>query len=285
MITIPLQIRPSDHDSLGHINNATYVAYVQHAVAELLARQGFVSDWQGSGSYAWTMQDLAVEYRLASSFGDQIAARVWLAEVEEGWPTFGCDIMRSDGNDEQVAIRSSSRWQRQDSKTGEAARLPPAFLITAEGGSESLLRPLKIPAIAGEVRRYHWRHVVERTEVGLAGKIHPHVLFRWIEESILSASAEAGWPIERYLASDFIVFQMRHDASFHSRPAMGEVMEITSRLVNVRRLRGTWQNEIKSLDDGRSIATNYSTGVFLNLAGRPTSPPAGMIEALQQPIS
>ncbi|MFN2224145.1 MAG: acyl-CoA thioesterase, partial [Candidatus Promineifilaceae bacterium] len=133
------------------------------------------------------------------------------------------------------------------------------------------------------VRRYNWRHWVHRRVVGRGGGAHPHVLFEWIEESILCASEEAGWPIERCLAEDFIVLQMRHDASFHSSPLLGEALEITSRLVNVRRLRGSWHNEIRSLADGRLLASNYSTGVFLNLDGRPTAPPPGMMEALQKP--
>jgi acyl-CoA thioester hydrolase len=284
MIAIPLQIRPSDQDSLGHINNAVYVAYVQHAVAELLARQGFVCDWQGSGSHAWTMQELAIEYRQASSFGDQITAQVWLAEADQVRPLFGCEILRGFEGDQQVAMRASSRWQREDQETGEAAKLPPAFLETATGNNEDLPRPFKLPAIDGDIRRYRWRHVVERNEVGPGGWVHPNVFFKWIGESILSASAEAGWPIERYLAADFIVFQMRHDVKFHSRLALGEAVEIDSRLVDVRRLRGTWQNEITKIADGYNVATNYSTGVFLNLSGRPASPPPGMIEALRQPI-
>jgi len=284
MIVIPIQIRPSDQDSLGHINNAVYVAYVQHAVAELLARHGFVNDWQGGGPCIWTMQELAIEYRHASSFGDQIAARVWLAEAGQIRPLFGCEIHRNYEGDQQLAIRASSRWQRQDLETGEAVKLPPAFLETATGGNEDLPRPFNLPAIDEDARRYQWRHVVERNEVGPGGWVHPHVLFKWIEESILSASAEAGWPIERYLAADFIVFQMRHDLKIHARLALGEAVEVISRLVNVRRLRGTWQNEIRRMADGHIVATNYSTGVFLNLSGRPTSPPPGMIEALQQPI-
>jgi acyl-CoA thioesterase FadM len=76
---------------------------------------------------------------------------------------------------------------------------------------------------------------------------------------------------------------MRHDASFFSAPLLREAVEVTSRMINVRRLRGTWHNELRSLADGRLLAVNYSTGVFLNLDGRPTSPPPGLIEALQQP--
>lgn len=285
MIAIALQIRPSDHDSLGHVNNAAYVAYVQHAVAEFLTQGGLAADWRASGPCYWMMEELAIEYRQASAFGDQLVAHVWLAEVDQKRPLFGCTLQRSDENGRPVVIRSHSRWQRRDSSTGTATELPAAFLETAGLESGDLPRPFEAPPAATEVRCYRWRHSVERSEVGPDGRLHPHVLFEWIEESILRASAEGGWPIERCLAEDFVVYQMRHDASFHSQPVLGDSVEIVSRLVNARRLRGTWQNEIRSLVDGRLLATNYSTGVFLNLDGRPTSAPPGMIEALQAPIT
>lgn len=281
---IHLQIRPSDCDSLDHVNNSAYVAYMQHAVAELVARQGFAADWSESGPCRWLMLDLAIEYRLASSFGDQLMARIWLAEPDALQPVFGIEIVREDGESRQTVIRSRASWQRQETRTGQPATLPDSFLRSLTDGAGALPRAFKVPGETSGVRRYQWRHKIERAEVGLGGKAHPHVLFEWIEESILSASAAAGWPIERCLASDFVVFQMRHDTRFLSQPALGDSIEITSRLVDVRRLRGTWQNEIRDVANGQLLANNYSTGVFLNLAGRPTSPPAGMMEALQRPI-
>ena len=284
MTVISLQIRPSDCDSLDHVNNSAYVAYVQHAVAERLAGQGFAADWSESGPCRWVMQDLAIEYRLASSFGDQLAAQVWLAEVDAIRPMFGCEIVRWNGDDRQVVVRSQSRWQRQEAGSGQPVTLPDALLTALAKDAGNVPRRFKAPGDADGVRRYRWRHRVERAEVGLAGLAHPHVIFEWIEESVLSASAAGGWPIERCMALDFVVFQMRHDASFFGQPALGQTLEITSRLVDVRRLRGTWQNEIRDTSDGRLVVKNYSTGVFLNLAGRPTSPPPGMMEALQTPL-
>ncbi|UCG24279.1 MAG: acyl-[acyl-carrier-protein] thioesterase [Chloroflexota bacterium] len=284
MTSITLQVRPSDCDSLDHVNNSAYVAYVQHGVAERLSGLGFAADWSESGPCRWEMQDLAIEYRLASSFGDQLAAQVWLAEADAIRPVFGCEIERWNGDDRQVVVRAESRWQRLEAGSGKPVTLADAQLSALNKDAGNRPRRFKRPADSDGHRRYHWRHRVERAEVGLARLAHPHVVFEWIEESVLSASAAGGWPIERCLEADFVVFQMRHDTTFFGQPALGQALEITSRLVDVRRLRGTWQNEIRDVDSGRLLVNNYSTGVFLNLAGRPTSPPPGMMEALQSPI-
>jgi acyl-CoA thioester hydrolase len=284
MITIPLQIRPSDQDSLGHVNNAAYVAYVEQAVAEFLARQGFAAEWRDASSpHYWMMDELAVEYRLAASFGDQLAAHVWLAEAHENRPLFGCRVILQVDGQEQEVVRARSQWRRCSASSGAEAQLPSSFLALAGQDGGELPRPFSVQVEERKLRRYHWWHVVERCEVGAGGRAHAHVLFEWIEESILCACDEAGWPISRLLAANFVVYQMRHDASFFSPALLGEAVEVTSRLVNVRHLRGSWHNEIRSRSDGRLLATDYSTGVFLNLEGRPTTPPPGMIEALQEP--
>jgi acyl-CoA thioesterase FadM len=281
MKNIPIQIRPSDHDSLGHVNNANYVAYVQHVVAEWLSSHGVAAGWRDRASTYWMMQELAIEYRLASSYGDRLFANVWPVEYDEGQPVFGSEIYRLDGETRQVIARSRSRWQQRRSSTDEAVAATGEWPGPANAASGDLPRPFKAPVESKNARRYRWQRSVERSEIGPGNRIHPHVLFEWIEEATLHASTESGWPIERYLAEDFIVFQMRHDASINSLPVLGEVMEVTSRMISARRLRGTWHNEIRSQSDGRLLATNHSTGVFLNLDGRPTSPPPGLIEALQ----
>lgn len=278
------------------MNNSAYVDFVHHAVAEWLSGLGFAADWTDQGLFRWAMRELAIEYRLASSFGDRLAAQVWLVTPDALEPVFGCQIVRIGGevgattgsdvmNDEkQVIVRSQGRWQRQEKGTDQPVVLPETFLATPAHETGEVPRAFKRPANAQDLRRYHWRHLVERAEVGSGGRTHPHILFEWVEESILSASGTAGWPIERCLAADFVVFQMRHDAVFHSQPVLGQTVEITSRLVEVRRLRGTWQNEIRDKAGGRLLVEDFSTGVFLNLSGRPTSPPPGMMEALQNPV-
>ena len=99
-------------------------------------------------------------------------------------------------------------------------------------------------------------------------------IYQWIEEGVFDASGQGDWPFERCLAAGFVVFQMRHDTEFYTLPRLGDDLRFTNRLVDVRRLRGTWLNEIHRRSDGRLLARNYSTGVFLDLSGRRRHQPA-----------
>ncbi len=46
---LPLQIRFSDVDSLGHVNNAFYLSYFELARMELFKLSGLKIDWQKTG--------------------------------------------------------------------------------------------------------------------------------------------------------------------------------------------------------------------------------------------
>ena len=85
-----IQLRPADCDSLGHVNNAAYVAYLQHALAEFTARNGFANDWRDEPEHTWSLQSMAIEYRQPAVFGDTLTAAIWVAEPDPLRPAFGC---------------------------------------------------------------------------------------------------------------------------------------------------------------------------------------------------
>ena len=120
-----------------------------------------------------------------------------------------------------------------------------------------------------------------RVEVGPDGYVHPQAIYQWIEEGIFSASAQAGWPIQRWQEVGFVVFTIRHDTTFEALPKLGDQITIINRVIDVRRLKGTWLNEIRRESDNALLARNYTTGVFLDLEGHPSTPPEGMMEAIQ----
>jgi acyl-CoA thioester hydrolase len=283
--SITLQLRPADCDSLGHVNNAAYLAYVQHAVAEFTARYGFARDWREEPEHVWNLQSMAIEYRQSAVFGDTLTAEIWITEPEPLRPAFGCEIRRSNSADGEVEeasiVRSRSVWSRIVRESGEIIPVPDRLLMASTDEQGALPRPFKLPNDSEEVRHYSWEHHVMRAELDAAGHVQLQSIYQWLEQSVFEASAKAGWPIERWLEAGHLTLQTRHDTEFLRFPGASDSIRITSRLVEVRRLRGTWLSEIHSQMDGTLLARDYSTGVFLNLAGRPATPPARIFQEIQ----
>jgi len=57
-------------------------------------------------------------------------------------------------------------------------------------------------------------------------------------------------------------------------------IEIVSRLIEIRRVRGTWLHEVYRVATNTLILRDYSTGAFLDWEGDVRAGPAEMLEAL-----
>ena len=274
---VPLQVRPGDCDSFGHVNNAVYVSFVQEAIASTLASLGLAADWQPGGDYYWRVRSLSADYRNATRFGEPLAAQLWLDHADPLRPVFGCEI-RSARSDltgvEQVKVRTRSAWVRLARATGDAAPIPADVLAALPSQAGAAPKPFTAPSDQPQVRSYVWQHHTMRSESDPWGHVHLPAIYHWLEEAIFDASAQAGWPMERWQTEGFFVLQARHDTVFVDYPRYDENTRITSRLIDVRRLRGTWCVEVHRHPSHDLIVRDYSTGVFLDLTGRPASLPA-----------
>lgn len=291
MLSINVQVRPSDCDSYGHVNNAVYLGYLEQALAEGLTGCGFGPDWQAGSDYFWEPTAMSIEYRQAALLGDRLTAGIWLVELDESEATFGFELLRMDAETDELAetslVRAHSTWRRVTWETGCAGALPQELedLCAGQGGTE--LRPFKLPADEPDARKYHWPsqeappHKVMLSELNPFDRVHPLAIYHWLQEAVFEASAEAGWPQSRWLEAGLLTLQTRHDTTILAMPRGGDAIRVTSRLIEVRRLRGTWLQEVHRRSDDQLLIRNYSTGVFLNLEGRPAAPPKQMMDDLR----
>ncbi len=279
-----LHIRPSDCDRFGHVNNACYISYIQHAFAETLIDTKYADDWKPDSEFFWRLTRLSIEYRQAAIFGDLLEAHTWLIDPVENQPAFGCEILKKeDGSEqtEQSVIRHQALWQRICRETCETSLINQAFLRQFPQNGGNLPRAFKLPPDNPDLKRYILEHKVMRSEVEAGGFARPQAIYNWLEEGVFDASAEAGWTPEQRLASGVLIFQMRHDTEFFAFPQNGDTIRIISRLAEVKRFRGTWLQEMLLMPQQILLLRDYSTGIFVNLEGKPTSPSKGSMRNIQ----
>lgn len=284
MSSLHLQVRPSDCDFYGHVNNAVYVSYFEQALAECLTSMGYALDWQPQGEHSWQARSLTLEYRQAAAYGDALEGNLWLAIPDPVHPAFAFEMLRqtsSRANATLPLFRALGAWSRYRRGTNEPQQIPAELMMRLPREGGSLPREPRGAPAASQAKRYFLNHIVERNEVDPTGQVHLQALFRMLEESLSSACNQAGWPVERWLAAGFFTVQTHHDCQILSLPKAGEDVRIVSQLVEVRRLGGTWLIEVQRPADGRLLARDHSTGVHLNLEGRPASPPSQILENIQ----
>ena len=80
------RVRGYECDSLGHVNNAWYLAYLQQATAEV---------WGGLTPAFWQLRRLAIEYLAPAHGGDELEVAAWPAGAENGGPVCGYEVRRA----------------------------------------------------------------------------------------------------------------------------------------------------------------------------------------------
>jgi acyl-CoA thioesterase FadM len=96
---------------------------------------------------------------------------------------------------------------------------------------------------------------------------------------VYRAADIVGWTAARMRDADFVTLQAGHHLVLGRHPIVGERLAIVSRIVEMRRVSGTWHHEARRAD-GSIVAADRSRGAFLDLAGNVRRPPADMIAAL-----
>ena len=112
----PVGIDPADIDFMGHVNNASYLKWVQAAV---------ISHWQrlapadAVASHLWVALKHEITYRKPTFLGDDVIATVLLRKVQGARAFYDTVIRRG----EEVLAEVTSSWCCLDAETLKPARL------------------------------------------------------------------------------------------------------------------------------------------------------------------
>ena len=239
--TVRVRSRWDDCDRYGHVNNAAFLSLTRAA-------------HDRAGLPAGQLRALAISYRQPVPPETNVEAEVEVVDEGEG-----CLRVRyALAVDGRSSAEVTALWQLGAAAVAE--ELPPA--IRDAGG---------LPF------RYH--HAVRSYELGPDGTARPQVILQWLEHAVFRAAVRAGWPRDRMEAAGFLTYVIGHHLVLGEAAREGEELVVASRLVDLRRVSGTWHHEIRGAD-GRLVATDRARGAFLDLDGHVRPAPDGLLDDL-----
>lgn len=105
------------------------------------------------------------------------------------------------------------------------------------------------------------------------------VYFSYFETARIEALASVGYDLTRLKEEGFHLVVSDVRARFHRPAVYGEILEITSSLVESKRVTSRWRQETRS--GGELVAALELTGAITDGTGRPRRAPAGFLEAIE----
>ena len=111
---LAISIEPSDIDELGHVNNVTYLRWVQDvAVAHWRA----VAPAADQAKLLWVVLRHEIDYKQAARPGDGIIARTWVGEASRVRFERHTEVVRA--SDRSVLAKARTLWCPLDARTGK----------------------------------------------------------------------------------------------------------------------------------------------------------------------
>ena len=112
----PVGIDPTDIDFMGHVNNASYLKWVQEAVLSHWRR---LAPPDAVAAHLWVALKHEITYRKPTFLGDDVIATVLLEKVQGARAFYETIIKRGD----EVLAEIKSSWCSVDATTLRPARL------------------------------------------------------------------------------------------------------------------------------------------------------------------
>jgi acyl-CoA thioester hydrolase len=113
---LAIAVEPADIDQLGHVNNVTYVRWVQDAA---------VAHWTSAAPAAdqaqlfWVVVRHEVDYKRPAMLGDRVIARTWVGTASRIRFERHTEIVRA--GDGRVLAKALTIWCPMDARTGKPA--------------------------------------------------------------------------------------------------------------------------------------------------------------------
>ncbi len=117
---LPIVVEPADIDELGHVNNVTYLRWVQDAA---------VAHWRARAPAAdqaklfWVVVRHEIDYKQAAYLGDEIVARTWVGAASRIKFERHTEVLRA--SDGRLLARARTLWCPIDAQTGKPASVSP----------------------------------------------------------------------------------------------------------------------------------------------------------------
>lgn len=129
-----LVVSDNDIDRLGHVNNLSYLAWLQDAAVTHSSVQGWSHEAYDRIGAAWVVRSHQIRYLRPAFAGERLVVVTWIGAAGRASSTRRYKIVRPE--DEALLAQAETHWAFVSLKTGAPVRVPQevagSFIVTDE---------------------------------------------------------------------------------------------------------------------------------------------------------
>lgn len=120
-----------DIDTVGHVNNANYLVYLEDCGVQAVNHFGWPVSRMMAAGFGIVARRYRIDYRQAAVLDDELLVTTWVADVKRATAVRHYTITRA--SDEALIVRAYALWVWVDLITGKPIRIPAEFMASFDG--------------------------------------------------------------------------------------------------------------------------------------------------------
>lgn len=262
--TSTFTVRHYECDAYGHVNNANYLRYMEHAAIEASAAVGYDEARYNALGTFWLIYETDIDYLLPLRAGDVVEIKTWVADFRRVRSQRYYEFRRQ--GDDALAARAVTDWVYLDREMLRPVTVPPEMIaaFTPEGAPDAAPRkdipkaPPPPPGAFTMQRRVEWRDIDMNRHVNNATYLN------YMEECALEALGAFGWSIARLEAEDIAIVARRYQIAYKTPAVWGDDLLATTYLSDLRRISALRHFMITRAHDSEVLVRANSQWAFVH---------------------
>jgi acyl-CoA thioester hydrolase len=280
-------VRFYECDAYSHVNNSNYARYMQEAAFSASAAAGYSDERYQEMNLLWLIRDTKIEYLRPLRYGDTADVTTWVADFRRVRSKRMYEVRRQ--GEEEVLARGETDWVLLNRETLRPVSVPeemqqaffPEGLPEEAPKRKPFPQPPEPPAGAVTITRE-----VAWEDVDPAQHVNNAKYFTYMEESGIQAAAQFGVSMNDHLQNGYGSVARETRIEYKHPAVLGDMLEITTYLSNLRSVRATRHFIIRRQSDQELLAQAYVVWVFIDIhTGRPVRLPEAVAQQLAPHIA
>jgi len=278
--TRTFRVRYYECDANGHLNSANYLRYMQETAFDASAAAGYDMPRYDQMQRHWLIRESQVEYLLPLRYNQQVAVTTWIADFRRVTSRRAYEFRLVDSG--ELAARAFTDWVFLDITSNRPASIPQTLVddFFPEGAPAHFPARQPFPVSPSlPAGAYKMRRIVSWQDIDAQQHVNNAIYMDYTSECGFQVCAAFHWPWQRMAEQGFAIFLRQVRLQYLQPAVLGDELEITTWVSDVRRVTSGRHYTIHRTADGSLLAQAYTLGVWVDLrTGQPLRIPQQMLD-------